>query len=97
MQDLGAPEELIEGTLRRLRDGGVVLEIETDGDLVGYVPARPLDQTTAADILRLFRSGDFSKRADSRNPYDRLDQLLLELDTEVKGRTRAVTLADLSK
>lgn len=95
---VGAPEEVLDGTLRRLRDGGILLEIEQDGDLSGYVPARPLEQVTAADILGLFRAGDFTRHgaADGRTPPDKLDKLLEAIDTEVKGKTTAVTLAELS-
>ena len=87
----GLSDEVAERLLARLREGGLVFEV--DGDTTGYLPARPPREITLADVLDLFRGGDVAIRPAGAG---RLDQILGELERTARDSSRAVTIDDLS-
>lgn len=89
----GVAEDVVERTLRRLREGGLVLEVE--GDAAGYVPARPTADITLADVMFLFRGSDIVTRPAAAAPSTRLDAVLLELEESQRTRARSVSIDDL--
>jgi membrane protein len=91
----GLTEETAERVLRRLREGGLVVEI--DGDTTGYLPARPAGDITLADVLALFRGADVSNRPAPGAPPSRLDEVLADLDEAQRARAKAVTIEELSR
>jgi membrane protein len=86
-------EEIVERVMRRLREGGIVLEV--DGDSAGYLPARPATDITLADVLGLFRGADVVSRPTAAGTGDRLDLVLGELEESHRTRARSVTIDDL--
>jgi membrane protein len=88
-------EEVTERVLRRLREGGLVLEVDGE-DATGYLPARPTADMTLADVLDLFRGSDVVARPAPGRPVSRLDQLLADLDETQRTRARAVTIDELA-
>ena len=71
---LGLADGVAERILRRLREGGLLFEI--DGDTTGYLPARAPADITLADVLEMFRGGDIAVRATPTAA--RLDEVLEE-------------------
>ena len=88
----GLTDEIAERILARLREGGLVLEV--DGDTTGYLPARPPQDITLADVLELFRGGDVAVRSAGES---RLDTILGEIERTARDSSRAVTIDDLSR
>ncbi len=87
-------EEVAEQILRRLRESALVLEV--DGDTTGYLPARPPDEVTLADVLAVFRGTDILVRPPGA-AASRLDLVLSEIEEATRGRARTVTIAELTR
>lgn len=94
VERFGVSEDTCERVLRRLREGGLVLEI--DGDTCGYLPARPTADITLADVLALFRGADVSGRPGPGAPLSKLDRILAELDDAQRARAKAVSIEELT-
>jgi membrane protein len=87
-------EEATELVLKRLREGGLVVEV--DGDVTGFLPGRPPGDISLADVLAVFRGTDLR----SREPgvvASRLDEVLTEIDETTRGRAARVTIDELSR
>jgi membrane protein len=89
----GVEAEVVERVLRRLREGGLVLEVE--GDANGYLPARPAADITLADVLAQFRGTDIVLRPPGGAATTSLDAVLAEIDDAQRARARSVTIEDL--
>jgi membrane protein len=91
----GVSEDLADQVLRRLRVGGLVLEI--DGDATGYLPARPPADVTLDEVLAVFRGADVAAPRPPGAPASRLDVVLAEVDEATRGRARGVTIDELAR
>jgi DNA-binding IscR family transcriptional regulator len=91
----GVSEASCERILRRLREGGLVLEV--DGDSTGYLPARPASDISLADVLALFRGDDLASHRAPGAPASKLDALLAELDEAQRARAKGVSIEELAE
>lgn len=85
-------DEVADRILARLREGALLIEV--DGDTQGYLPARPPQDITLADVLELFRGGDVAVHEAGSA---KLDQILAELERTTRESSRAVTIDELSR
>ena len=86
-------EIVVERIFRRLKEHGLVLEVE--GDAEGYLPARPPAAITLADVLLAFRGADIVA-ASPTGERTRLDLALGEVDDRQRERAHGVTFEDLA-
>jgi membrane protein len=89
-------DEALDRMLHRLRDAGLVMEVE--GDTEGYLPARPPDTMTLAEVLSLFRGGlGATPMRPPGAPAARLDEALADLERSTRERTAAITMDELAR
>lgn len=86
----------LQHLLSDLQQAGLVHQ--TADDPPGYLPARPPEETTAAEVLEAVRGGkpDQVRNAGRLRPLDALDGLVDEADAAMRERLSAVTLRDLA-
>jgi membrane protein len=87
-EKLRLPEEVVARVLGRLKRYSLLVEVE--GDVQGWLPARPLTAIRLDEVLAAFRV----TRASAGNRADRLGRLLTEIDP-VTNEKSAVTLDQL--
>lgn len=82
--------------LADLREAGLVHA--TADDPPGYLPGRPPEETTAAQVLEAVRGGqsDQVRNAERLRPLDTLDTLIDDADAAMRERLSKVTLRDLA-
>jgi membrane protein len=92
---LDVSEDVVERIFRRLKERHIA--IETEGEVLGYLPARPASEITLAQILSAFRSSDGSSLSWPQSPAanPRLEKILGAIDAETRVRTGMVSLQDL--
>jgi DNA-binding IscR family transcriptional regulator len=64
-----------------------------EGDTEGYLPARPPNEVTLAEVLAPFRGSDVTVVPKG---HDRLDETLADLEAAVGDQSRKVTIDDLT-
>ncbi len=84
------PASVLDSVLSRLRNAGLVIRVSGDAD--GFMPARPLDSISAADVAGLFEEPDMSV-ADQ----DKLDAILESLDRRIHETLDQVSIAELAR
>ncbi|MBI4510614.1 MAG: YihY family inner membrane protein [Deltaproteobacteria bacterium] len=86
-------EDVVERVMRRLKDHRLVLEVE--GDVEGYLPARPPSDMTLADVLTPFRGSDVIS-APPDGEIAPLEHVLREIEATIR-RAGAVSLEELTR
>lgn len=83
--------EVLGRIAERLKKSDLVIEV--DGEMRGYVPARPPNEITLGQILAPFRGDDFARA--SQNPRTPLDRILADIERETRQRTEEIYLDQL--
>lgn len=93
-EQLGLPPHLAKELLRILVDARLLNE--TNGPETGYVPARPLPQITAGNVLQAMRAGsgrNLATTADDQRSV--VATALSDVRTAAEATANAITVADL--
>jgi membrane protein len=94
------PAHLTESLCSHLLDAGLIREvyISTGRRQLGYVPARPLDDLSAADVVRVLRHDvGIAHWGISGDSKDLIDNLLLGAEKELFAKLGEVRWTDLAK
>lgn len=84
-------EEVVERIFRRLRERGLVLNV--DGDASGYLPAKHPGEVRVSDVLTAFRGADIL----TARTKSRLDELLAEITRAGQVHAESTTIDDLTR
>ncbi|HEY3359156.1 MAG TPA: YihY family inner membrane protein [Polyangia bacterium] len=84
------PQEVIIGVIERLKRADLVLEVE--GDVSGYMLARPPEEITIEQAFEPFQAADVRPGTEAA---EKLNQVLREIEAARRGMTESVTFADL--
>ena len=82
--------DVVERITRRLKDADLLMEVE--GDFIGFVPARPPNEISLAQVLAAFRGDDRDGEKSRQTP---LTTVLADIELETSLRTAQVTLDQL--
>ncbi|HEY8142952.1 MAG TPA: YhjD/YihY/BrkB family envelope integrity protein, partial [Kofleriaceae bacterium] len=82
--------DVVERITRRLKDADLLMEVE--GDYIGFLPARPPNEISLAQVLAAFRGDDRDGEKSRQTP---LTTMLSEIELETFLRTAQVTLDQL--
>ncbi len=82
--------DVVERITRRLKDADLLIEVE--GDYIGFVPARPPNEISLAQVLAAFRGDDRDGEGSRQTP---LTAVLADIELETFLRTAQVTLDQL--
>ena len=85
IDDAGVPPRVGRRVLETLVDGGILAEVRLDQE-TGYLPARPLEHLTVADIVRVMRE---HKAGERRLTPPSEDGLFAEFSRELVQRAEA--------
>jgi membrane protein len=92
---LDIPEYAVRESLETLADKGILVSVA--GELDAFVPARPLEKITVADILEAVSGETFHMPAVAADPtHERLQKLIGTVEGEIHGRLGALSLRDLA-
>jgi len=92
---LDIPEYSVRESLDGLARKGLLVPVA--GELDAYVPARPLENITVADVLEAVSGETFHLPGLTADPtHARLQALLSGVESEIHGRLGATTLRDLA-
>ena len=89
--DFGLTPDIVERIAERLKARGLIAEVQ--GDLNGYIPARPASTILLEEVLGAFRSTDVEIASGATSPT--LQALIADLDQGRQRRIAGVTVADL--
>ncbi|HVR62172.1 MAG TPA: YhjD/YihY/BrkB family envelope integrity protein [Polyangia bacterium] len=89
--DFGITPDVVERIAERLKARGLIAEVQ--GDLNGFVPARPAHTISLEEVLAAFRSTDVEIAAGATSPA--LRALIADIEDGRKRRIQGVTVADL--
>ncbi|HEY2903214.1 MAG TPA: YhjD/YihY/BrkB family envelope integrity protein [Polyangia bacterium] len=89
--EFGLTPDIVERIAERLKARGLIAEVQ--GDLNGYIPARPASTISLDDVLGAFRSTDVEIAEGATSPA--LQALIADLEEGRHRRIAGVTIADL--
>ncbi|HTM22516.1 MAG TPA: YihY family inner membrane protein, partial [Kofleriaceae bacterium] len=84
-------DEVITRITDRLKENDLIIEVE--GDHNGFLPARPPDRITLAEVLAAFRAEDAQPPGGVAR--SKLDKVLTDLEADAQQKTTKLTLEDL--
>jgi membrane protein len=90
-QEFGVSPEVIERICGRLKERGLIAEVQ--GDKQGFIPGRAATAITVADVLGCFRSTDLEAAEGATSPA--LATLIRDLQADRLKRIEGLTVADL--
>jgi membrane protein len=88
--------EAADRLLLRLIEGHLLVQVQGQGDEPAYVPARPPDEVTLADVFAPFRDGDVIRPGARAASRAALDQALTLLEDTRKNQLEGITLGTLA-
>jgi membrane protein len=92
------PAHLTESLCQHLTSAGLVREVYGKGRQLGYVPSKPLEDLSAADVVRVLRHNvGVAHWGISGDSKDLIDNLLLGAERELFAKLSEVRWTDLAK